>query len=297
MHGQRRERHRRQERVDREHREHHVHDRARHVARRVDRLLRHVRDRLDAGVGNHRHRDRDHEVVPAGRDAEVDVGLQHVRREHRDQADRDQQRLRAQVGQRQEDVEAGRLLHAHDVQRHQQQHYDRAAVDVVGVGVQVPARPELGQVVRHEDRRDRDRDGVVQHLRPAGEERDRLVEGVPRERRRAAGLGEPGGGLRVGDGREEEDGARDEERDRGQAQRVGGDQAQRVVDRRPDVAVGRREQRRRPEDSVQTPGLAALHGHRAVIQRAAVWLQPDRAHGSARSGRWSRRRCRRAATS
>src|SRR3712207_7996948 len=48
--------------------------------------------------------------------------------------------------------------------------------------------PEHAQVVRHEVRRDGARDDVVEHLRPGGAERPELVEGVPRERRRAARL-------------------------------------------------------------------------------------------------------------
>src|SRR6185437_3073953 len=62
-------------------------------------------------------------------------------------------------------------------------------------------------------------------------------------------------------------GAGDGERDRRQPERVDGDQAERVVDRRADVAVRRREQRRRPEHSVEPTGLAALQRH-AVIMAA-----------------------------
>ncbi len=226
------------------------------------RLLGHVRDGLDAGVGDHRHRDRDDEVAPGRRRAEVNVRLQDVRAEHRDEADHHEQRLRAEVGQRQEDVQPGRLLHPDDVDRDQEPDHDGAADDVPRVPDQVQAGIELVQVVRDEDRRDRDRDRVVQHLRPAGEERHRLVEGVARERRRAARLGEPRGRLGVGDRGEEEDGARDGERDRRHAERVHGHEPERVVDRRADVAVRRREQRGGAEHSVQPTGLAALQRHR-----------------------------------
>src|SRR6185503_13882581 len=82
-----------------------------------------------------------------------------------------------------------------------------------------------------------------------------------RERRGAARLREARGGLGVGDGGEEEDRAGDEEGDRRQAQRVRRHQPQRVVDRRADVAVRRREQRRRAEDAVESPGMAALYWH------------------------------------
>ena len=52
-------------RVDREHGDHHPVDRAPgSCATRVLGLLGHVRDRLDPGVGDHAHRDRDEEVLP-----------------------------------------------------------------------------------------------------------------------------------------------------------------------------------------------------------------------------------------
>ena len=176
-------------------------------------------------------------------------------------------RLGAEVGQGEEDVEARRLLDADDVQEHQQQHHDRAGVDVVRVAQQVATRPELGQVVRHEDRRDRDGHRVVQHLRPAGEEAHELVERVPGERCRAAGLREPRSRLGVRHRREEEDDPRDEERDRREPERVDRHQAEGVVDRRAHVSVGGREQRRRAEHAVKSPGLAALYRHWCLLYR------------------------------
>ena len=65
--------------------------------------------------------------------------------------------------------------------------------------------PEDAEVVRHEVRADRRRDDVVEHLAPGGEERPELVEGVARERARAAGLREHRRRLDVGGGGEEED--------------------------------------------------------------------------------------------
>ena len=58
--------------------------------------------------------------------------------------------------------------------------------------------PEDREVVRDEERRDGDRDDVVEHLRPGGSEADELVEGVAREARRAARLRVAHGALGVG---------------------------------------------------------------------------------------------------
>jgi hypothetical protein len=90
------------------------------------------------------------------------------------------------------------------------------------------ARPEpLGElehatdVVRHEERRDRDRDGVGEHPGPGREERPELVDRAPGEARGAARLGEHRSRLGVaGGGAEEEEEPRDDEDDRGQAQRA-----------------------------------------------------------------------------
>ena len=76
------------------------------------------------------------------------------------------------------------------------------------------------EVVRDEERRDGDRDDVVEHLRPGGPELDELVEGVAREARRAARLGIAHGALGVRERRRGEDEAGDDEDERRQAERV-----------------------------------------------------------------------------
>ena len=53
---------------------------------RVPRLFGEVRDGLDPGVGDHRDRDREEEVLPGRRDAEVDVRGQDVRAEDEHEA-------------------------------------------------------------------------------------------------------------------------------------------------------------------------------------------------------------------
>ena len=63
----------------------------------------------------------------------------------------------------------------------------------------------LPEVVRHEERRQRDHDHVVEEERPAGQEAERVVERAAHEGRCAAGLGERGGALRVGERDQEEE--------------------------------------------------------------------------------------------
>ena len=247
---------------DAEHRDQHEVDRLRHVVARVARLLGHVRDRLDAGVGDHRDRQREDQLLVAGRRAQVDLVDEHRRVEDQDRAEHDQQHLGDQVGDRQEDVQPGRLAQPADVQRREQGDDDDAADDVAGVVPQ--RREERAQVVGHEERADRDRDDVVERQRPAGEERRDLVERVPRERGRAAGLGEHRGALRVRLGRQREQAAREDEHQRREPERVRGDQPERVVDRRADVPVGGREQAGHPDRAAQ----AALDysRHRAPVR-------------------------------
>ncbi len=163
-----------------------------------------------------------------------------------------------EIGDRQHDVQPGRLFDADDVD--DRQHRDDAdpehdvARAVFERGPEQPA-----EVVRHEERRDGDRDRVVEHLRPGGEERPQLVEGVAREARGAARLGVHRGRLGVGGGGQIEDHARDQEHDRRQPERVGGDEPERVVDRGADVAVGGREQRARAEHPLEAVLRQARH--------------------------------------
>jgi hypothetical protein len=133
---------------------------------------------------------------------------------------------RHQVGDRQEDVELGRLAEPADVEQGEDRDHGRAADHVPRP---VPERAEeRPQVMRDEEGADRDRDDVVEREPPAGEERDHLVERVPRERGGAAGLGEHRGALGVGLRREREEAPSEDEDDRRQAEGMGGDQPQGV---------------------------------------------------------------------
>ena len=120
----------------------------------------------------------------------------------------------------------------------------------------------------HEERGDRDRDHVVEHLAPGGEERPELVERVAREARGPAGLGIHRGGLGVCGGGQVEDPAGDDEHDRRQAERERGDQTERVIDRRADVAVRRREQGVYAQDPLEPGCMPLSHG----LRGARMWV-------------------------
>ena len=111
-HRQRGQRDRREREVDREHRDRDEGDRARDVPRRVARLLGEVRDRLDAGVGDHRDRDRQEEVGPGRRDAERDVVNQVWGLKIRTNPRITRSAWVREVDDREHDVEACGLLHA-----------------------------------------------------------------------------------------------------------------------------------------------------------------------------------------
>ena len=271
--GQRGERDEREREVDREHRPGDELVRGRDRAHRVAGLLGEVGDGLDAGVREHRDRDRDREVRPRRRDAPVDVLDERLGAEDEREADDDEQELRREVDHRERDREPRRLLHADDVQRDEHDDHDRAAHDVPRVLVQ--RLPEDRQVVRDEERRDRDRDDVDEHLRPARDEARELVERVAREARRAARLGEARRALRVGRRGRGEDDPGDDEDERRQAERVERGQAERVVDRGADVAVGGREERGRAEDALEldlAPAVAAP-GHARNLQRRGAGVR------------------------
>ena len=124
-HGERRERDERQREVDREDRSRDELVRVRHGASRIAGLLGEIGDGLDAGVGEHRHGNRDREVRPGRRDAPVHVVDEHVGAEHERETDDHEQDLRGEVHDGQRDRQLRRLLHADDVQRDENDDDDR----------------------------------------------------------------------------------------------------------------------------------------------------------------------------
>ena len=178
---------------------------------------------------------------------------------------RDEQELRGEVDRGERDIDARRLLDPDDVEADEQGDDDRADDDVPRVLPQRP--PEDRQVVRDEERRDGDRDDVVEHLRPRRPERRELVEGVAREARRAARFRIPDRPLGIRGRRRREEDAGDDEDERRQPEGEECGDAEGVVDRRSDVSVRRREKRVRSEDALEVLLLAAPPGHAVTVVR------------------------------
>ncbi len=182
---------------------------------------------------------------------------------------------------REEDVQPGRLLDPDDVDADEQPGERDPDDDVPRVRPQ--RLPEDREVVRDEDHRDRDGDHVVEHLRPRRPEGDELVEGVPREARRAARLRVVDGPLRVGRRGGGEDHAADDEDDRRQAERDPRGQPERVVDRRADVAVRGREERRSAEHAFEAVALPTPPGHGPML---LGWSVPERRPAGTNGTSW-----------
>jgi hypothetical protein len=170
----------------------------------------------------------------------VHVVPQDLRVEDQEETERDEQKLRGEVDHRERDVQPRGLLDADDVDPDEQPREADADHDVPRVCAQ--RLPEDREVMRNEDHRDRNGDHVVEHLRPRGPEGDELVEGVTCEARRAACLRVPHGTFGVRRRGRREDQAADDEDERGEPERDARREAEGVVDRRADVAVGGRKE-------------------------------------------------------
>ena len=121
------------------------------------------------------------------------------------------------------------------------------------------------EVVRQEERGERDHDEVVEEQHPAGAEAREVVESPAHERGRAARLRDGGDALGVGERDDEEEQPGQQQHLGRQPERVAGDDAEREVDRRRDLAVGDREQRRGAEHSLKS---GQLTGHQLRLLRA-----------------------------
>ena len=223
---------------------------------RLARLLGEVGDGLEAGVGEHRQRQREREVVPGRRDAEVGPLRERVRREEQRETEDHEQELRREVEPGDDEarrVELGTAHEPHGGDREDDADGDDDVPRRLAKAVDPERRPE---VVRQEQRRERDHDQVVEEERPAGEEAEDVVVRAADEGRRAAGLGQRRRALGVGERDDQEEDPRAEEHDRREAERVRGDDPEREVDRRCDLAVGDREERGGVEDALEAAELA-----------------------------------------
>ena len=228
--------------------------RSRQVAARPARLLREIRDGLESRVREHRQRDREKERMPRRRGPERRSGLQCVCREEQREAEAHDQQLCAQVDERDQERPAVQPRAVDQADHCDPRDHEAADDDVPRPVHSRKERP--GYVVRDEQRRERDHDQVVEEEDPAGDETPEVVEGDPDEGCRASGLADRRGplGVRERDDEEQEPGR---EQDRGrEAEGVQRDDPEREVDRRRDLAVGDREERRSAEDALQARQLA-----------------------------------------
>ena len=235
-------------------------DAAEHRARQVDSgaagFLGEVRDRLEPGERQHRERQREGERVPGRLVAERHAARERVAGEDEDEPEHDEEQLGDQVERRHDDAEAVERRAADQPHAGDEGDHRDAEDDVPRVVVERGDLERARQVVRDEERRQGDHDQVVEAERPAGEEAGEVVVGAADERRGAAGLGDRRGALGVRERDDEEEQADDQEDERREAERVGGEDAEGEVDRRCDLAVGDGEERARVELAAEAGELA-----------------------------------------
>ena len=225
-------------------------------AARPPRLLGEVRDRLEAGVGEERERQREGDRVPRRRDPEVGPRLERVPRVDQGEPEPHEQDLRAEVDDGDRDhgaIQAGAVQQPVRHDRRDREHRDGRVPRALAQRVD----PERGaEVVRHEQRRQRDHDHVVEEERPAGDEAGEVVERLPDEGGGAAGLADRGRALDVRERDDHEVDAGAEQHRRREAERVDRDDAEREVDRRRDLPVRDREERGRVDHPLEPRQLA-----------------------------------------
>ena len=187
----------------------------------------------------------------------------------------DEQQLRHEVEHRHE--KAGRVdLRAGDEPRGGDPRDDDAAEDdvarVLRDRLDAERQPE---VVRQEERRERDHDQVVEEERPAGEETGEVVERDAHECRRAAGAAVRGRPLDVRRRDDEEDQPDEREHDRRHPERVERDDPEREVDRGGDLAVRDGRERRRVERPLE-PRQLSRHEERLTPPGEVQAADPER---------------------
>ena len=260
--------------VDRHDRADRDEERAREVDARPPRLLREVRDRLEAGVGEHREGHCEEERVPGRRGTERGSMRERVRREEEDEAGNDEEQLHEQVECR--DDEADGVERRTPEEPYRRDEHDRADRDhdIPGVALE-RVDPESGaEVVRHEERGERDHDQVVEEERPAGHEPGQVVERDADEGRGAARLSDRRRPFGVRHRHDEEQHADDREDDRREPERMQRDDAEREVERGRHLAVRDGGERRRVQHALQPRQLA---GHRPVSLSPPQEVKPSAA--------------------
>ena len=215
------------------------------------RLLGEIGDRLEPGVREHRQRQREHELVPRRRHAERQPARQGAAGEEQREAEHDEQQLRDEIEQRHRDPEGVEPRAPHEPRRRDQGDQHGAGDRVARMArdrVDAEREPE---VVREEQRRQRDHDQVVEEEHPAGEEAREVVERNPDEGRRASRLADRRRPLRVRQRHDQEERPDDPEDRRRESERVQRDDPEGEVDRGGDLAVGDRGESRSVEGPFQ----------------------------------------------
>jgi hypothetical protein len=223
-------------------------------------LLREVGNGLEPREREHRERQRERELVPRGRDSERDAFRERVRREEEREPEHDEQELRGEVEARDGKAGAVQLRAAGEAEARDAEDDGDGDDDVPRRLPQRVDAKRRAQVVRQKQGRKRDHDHVVEEERPAGEEAERVVVGAPDEGRGAARLRDRRRALRVRERDDEKEDPRAEEDERRQAERVGGDDPEREVEGRGDLAVRDREERRCVERALEAAELAGHLG-------------------------------------
>ena len=210
-----------------------------------------VGDGLEPGVREHCHRDCEGDRAPGRRGPQVGALPEVVEREEERQAEDDEQQLRGQCDACDRDREPIEARTADESNRGDDEDDSDPDEDVGRALRQSFPADRMAQVVRDEERRERDHDQVVEEDRPTRQEAQLVVERPPDERRGAAGLGKRGGSLGVRE-RDDQEQRADPEQDPGrEAERLERDDPEREEERGRDLPEGDRGQRGSLEDALQ----------------------------------------------
>ena len=131
----------------------------------------------------------------------------------------------SEVERRDDDPEPVERRTAHEAHERDEHDHRDTDDDVPRIVLERMHLQRAAEIVRQEERRQRDHDQVVEEERPAGHEARQVVERAPDERRRSARLGQRGGAFGVREGDDQEERAGREQHDRREAERVGGEHA------------------------------------------------------------------------
>ena len=255
----------------------------RQVASRPANLLGEVRDRLEPRVREERERQRERDLVPRGLRADVEPARERARREEEREAEQHEQQLRHEVEQRHDEAEGVKTRPPHQAHDRDRGDHDTADDHVARTLRDRVHADREAEVVREEERRERDHDQVVEEERPTGHEPGQVVERDADEGRGAARLSDRRRPLGVRHRHDEEEHADDREDERREPERMQRDDAEREVERGRHLAVRDGGERRRVQHALQPRQLA---GHARNLPGEELRSSPEvrnSANGRARS--------------